>query len=102
MAVATIDTRYNDEACVTTDVMSPNGDGVNDRFMIYCLESTTLPRNELLVFNTWGDEVFRAAPYDNTWEGTYQDEPLPDGTYYYLFRRDGNEEYTKGFFTIYR
>ena len=102
MAVATIDTRYNDEECVTTDVMSPNGDGINDRFMIYCLESTTLPRNELLVFNTWGDEVFRAAPYDNTWEGTYGNEELPDGTYYYLFRRNSSEEYTKGYFTIYR
>ena len=102
MAVATIETRFNDAACVTTDVMSPNGDGVNDNFIVYCIESTTLPQNELLIFNTWGDQVFRAAPYQNDWQGTYNGNDLPDGTYYYLFRRDNASDFAKGFFTIMR
>jgi len=63
--------------------LSPNGDGLNDFFVIrgldFCEHVT------LRVFNRWGNEVYQMHDYDNSWDGTNrQQEPLPQGTYYIL------------------
>ncbi|HRF38557.1 MAG TPA: gliding motility-associated C-terminal domain-containing protein, partial [Saprospiraceae bacterium] len=43
--------------------------------------------NELIIFNRWNDQVFRAAPYLNNWRGVNQSgQELPQGTYYYILR----------------
>ncbi len=61
---------------------SPNGDGINDVFIIEHIE--LWPRNSLTIFNRWGEEVFHAHPYHNDWDGTFGGLDLPDGTYFYL------------------
>ncbi len=100
--MVTVEILYNDEECVTTNLISPNGDGTNDEFTIYCLENGDFPDNEVSIYNQWGDRVFRAAPYMNDWTGTFEGEDLPDGTYFYTFRRDANSEMKKGSLTIFR
>jgi flagellar hook assembly protein FlgD len=42
--------------------------------------------------------VYKAAPYQNEWDGVDQDgQPLPEGTYYYvLLLRDGIKEVIYG------
>ena len=75
--------------------ITPNGDGVNDVFVIEGIEN--YPNNELIIFNRWGAEVFRANGYSNDWDGKSTSdfniwgEDLPTGTYYYLFdtKQDG-------------
>lgn len=81
---------------------SPNGDGINDGFVIPGIEF--FPDNELLLFNRWGNKVREFHGYKNEWTGTNNDgEPLPDGTYYYILRLndDANTTYT-GFVIIHR
>ncbi len=71
------------------DAITPNGDGKNDSFIIPDLEEnpTKYPNNELLILNRWGQVLYQAKPYKNDWEGTnQQNQPLPDGTYYYIMR----------------
>jgi gliding motility-associated-like protein len=82
---------------------SPNDDGVNDIFTIdplYCTSedlATCFPNNELIIFNRWSDVVFKASPYNNTWEG----EGLPEGTYYYIFTADREiKKSEKGYITL--
>ena len=82
---------------------SPNDDGVNDIFTIdplYCTSedlATCFPNNELIIFNRWSDVVFKASPYNNTWEG----EGLPEGTYYYIFTADlETKKSEKGYITL--
>ena len=82
---------------------SPNDDGVNDIFTIdplYCTSedlATCFPNNELIIFNRWSDVVFKASPYNNTWEG----EGLPEGTYYYIFTADlETKKSQKGYITL--
>ena len=78
-----------------------NNDGRNDIFYIDGLE--LFPRNELIVFNRWGNIVFQATPYNNNWDGSYQGKPLPEGTYYYILRTDlGNTKTFKGSIVIIR
>ncbi len=86
------------EAPAVTDPptgISPNGDGINDEFIIPELEENPgkYPKNELVVFNRWGDIVFQAKPYNNDWTGTNQKngKDLPAGTYFYIIRLDIGE-----------
>ncbi|MEO0779652.1 MAG: gliding motility-associated C-terminal domain-containing protein, partial [Bacteroidota bacterium] len=94
-----------DGPCVVPTMITPNDDGANDRLQILCLESGLFPNNELIIFNQWGDRVFEAAPYQNDWDGTLRGEEgrdLPDGTYFFLFKRDQESQAVKGYLTIFR
>ncbi|MCR9173486.1 MAG: gliding motility-associated C-terminal domain-containing protein [bacterium] len=67
---------------------SPNGDNINEIFIIEGLDA--YPDNILTIFNRWGDVVFEAAPYQNNWDGTSSvsgvlfGDKLPPGTYFYI------------------
>ncbi|MFC7523503.1 Calx-beta domain-containing protein [Parapedobacter sp. GCM10030251] len=60
------------------NIFTPNGDGQNDRFEIEGIEG--FDRAEVVVFNRWGNEIYRHNDYDNTWDGA----AIPEGTYYYM------------------
>ncbi len=103
-AVVSIDVSFPGDECVIPTIITPNGDDVNDLLRITCLEEAgAFPNNELIIFNQWGDEVFFAAPYENTWDGTRDGNDLPDGVYYYIFK-NGEEGAAaqKGYITIFR
>ncbi|MBL0129634.1 MAG: gliding motility-associated C-terminal domain-containing protein [Flavobacteriales bacterium] len=80
------------------DAYSPNGDGVNDLFVILNIES--YPDNDIVIFNRWGNKVYEASPYTNQWDGTSQfgsafKEGLPESTYYYVLNLgNGTDAYT--------
>lgn len=64
--------------------LSPNGDGLNDTFVILGIEDHL--QNTFKVFNRWGNLVYNKPNYYNEWGGTSNDgEDLPDGTYFVLF-----------------
>ncbi|WP_422107739.1 DUF7507 domain-containing protein [Winogradskyella sp.] len=87
-----------DPICLTIyNEFSPNGDGVNETFVIDCLER--FPNNKLEVYNRWGNIVYSKNGYLNDWDGTSngravinQSGELPVGTYYYVLDLgDGSE-----------
>jgi adhesin/invasin len=59
-------------------VITPNGDQVNDKFVIRGLE--LYDRVQLSIMNRWGNEVYRSNTYYNEWDG----RGLNEGTYFYL------------------
>lgn len=63
---------------------TPNGDGINEYFYLPCAES--FPENELVILNRWGQELLRTVNYKNDWNGEISNNPLPDGTYYYILQ----------------
>lgn len=68
------------------NAFSPNGDGINDRWMIPGLES--YPQSAVQIFNRNGQIVYQARPYNtNGWDGNYQSTSLPSGAYYYIIER---------------
>lgn len=73
-----------------SEVFTPNGDGINDVFIIPELEERPdeFPKNSLVVINRWGDVVYEAQPYGNDWDGTHYKtgKPVPPGTYFYIAR----------------
>ena len=90
-------------ACRIPNVFTPNGDGVNDAFIIPCLTNTDqFPNNEVTIFNQWGDEVFRGLGYNNSWQGTYNGEDLPTGTYFYVINFGDGTPPSNGYIIIQR
>lgn len=71
---------------------SPNGDDINDTFFIENVEILT--DNELFIYNRWGTQVFAMQNYDNSWTGQFENQDLPDGTYFYLFRPGDGREFS--------
>ncbi|MBP7184615.1 MAG: HYR domain-containing protein, partial [Saprospiraceae bacterium] len=102
VGIVTLDISSDGSVCVIPNVITPNDDQINDELYIPCLENDKNPNNELIIYNQWGDQVFYANPYLNNWKGTYNNKDLPDGTYYYLFKRTTDSTPVKGFITIYR
>lgn len=74
------------------NVLTPNNDGKNDRFVI---DERFVGLLSLRVFNRWGKEVYRSAAYDNSWTPT----GLSSGTYYLIFE-GACLPTTKGILTI--
>lgn len=67
------------------NVITPNGDNKND--VLYFPNIDKFGQNSLKVFNRWGNIVYQKVNYqrdEDRFDGTYQGEPLPPGTYYYL------------------
>lgn len=93
-----------DAACKIPSIITPNNDGVNDLFVVPCLlDRDQFPSSQVLIFNRWGDEVFRSAiPYENDWNGTFDGEPLPAGTYFYIIDFGPDAEQQSGFVIIQR
>lgn len=109
MALVTIQVVRVEDCTKIPNIITPNGDMVNDWLEIPCINSGLYRTNSLVVFNQWGDKVYEAAPYDNdpatAWKGTLNGEPgkdLPDGVYYYIFKPGPNEPVIKGFVEIFR
>ncbi len=88
------------------NAITPNGDGMNDILLIdeLIFDAVDFPQSELIIFNRWGDVVYKASPYNNDWQGTATNgTDLPEGTYYYILRLDIVEgETMKGDITILR
>lgn len=71
------------------EAITPNGDGINDVFIVSpLLESPQdFPECELLVYNRYEQVVWQSGkPYSNNWSGeNIGGQPLPAGTYNYVF-----------------
>lgn len=71
----------------TTNVVTPNGDGINDNVTFPNIE--LFPGSLLQVFNRWGKLVYENASYDNNWSPTEFNE----GTYFYILKRPAGVEH---------
>jgi len=85
---------------------SPNGDGVNDRFVLRNVPTDVTVR--LDVYNRWGNRVYHQDNYQNDWDGRANQgggvatgQTLPDGTYFYQIQLSDGREFTR-FLTIAR
>ena len=82
---------------------SPNADGINDFFVIRGIDH--YPKNKIVFFNRWGDKVFDANPYKNSWDGKATKglhigaDDLLIGTYFYVLDLGDGSPVFKG--TIY-
>jgi gliding motility-associated-like protein len=96
-----------EEAVFVPESFSPNGDGVNDAFVIPGIEG--YPGNTIVIFNRWGGKVFEAAGYNNgsvVWDGSSPDALIsgnsPAGTYFYVLELGDGQEALTGYIYLNR
>ncbi len=83
----------------TADVLTPNGDGINDFWMPVSTNSEA----NIVVIDKIGRVVanFKAADMPHGWDGTYKNKPLPSDSYWYIIKLK-NGKILKGVLTIIR
>lgn len=90
--------------CKAPSIITPNNDGVNDNFVVPCLLDTDrFPNSEVIIFNRWGDEVFRSTrPYQSNWNGIYDGVDLPADTYFFVIDFGDGSDPISGYVLIQR
>ncbi|WP_221411218.1 Calx-beta domain-containing protein [Roseivirga ehrenbergii] len=93
-----------------SQILSPNGDGINDVFILKDIEK--YPENMVSIFNRKGNLVFEIQGYNNNdkaWRGfpntgflTNGDRIVPNGTYFYVVDLKDGERPITGFFVLKR
>jgi len=82
--VKTLDITVGECDLYFPNVITPNGDQMNDIFQFTAKGYTNC---NLTIFNRWGQQVYTSPLTDSFWDGTWNlsGEKVVDGTYYYLF-----------------
>ena len=88
-----------DQTPVISNIMTPNGDGKNDTWIIVNIEN--YPNTEVTILNNQGQKIFESTNYQNDWDGTYNGKPLPDATYYYFLKYPNNDKVYSGAISIF-
>jgi gliding motility-associated-like protein len=82
-------------AVIVPNVITPNGDGMNDVLVFENLEH--FPNNKLVIFNRWGQKLYEKVGYQNDWGG----EEYNDGTYFFILELNNTAKTThKGTFSL--
>ena len=84
------------EDLIVYNAISPNGDGLNDSFLIKGIDK--YPDNTVEIYNRWGVKVYEQKSYnesDKMFRGysdgratVNREEKLPTGTYFYILQYD--------------
>lgn len=61
-------------------IFSPNKDNKNESFKMVTFGPTEI---ELLIYNRWGEMVFKSKDLNFSWDGTYRGKNCPEGVYTY-------------------
>lgn len=93
-------TVVEDDDLQANNVLTPNGDGINDFLTISNMDR--YPNNELKIFDRSGRIVYTAKGYNNQWDGTMNGIPLAEATYYYVIDLGTGKNIKKGFISIVR
>jgi gliding motility-associated-like protein len=89
---------FSDFFTLNANAFSPNGDGINDQWMLPGLDVDTTAIVQ--VYNRYGKMVFQSMAYPKAWDGYFQGSVLPQGTYYYKISSRGGKQVISGAVTL--
>lgn len=88
------------ESCEVPNVITPNGDDVNDVF--YTRYADVYSDVNLIIYNRWGRVVYKTESYQNDWGGERKNgKPVSDGVYFYVMKWDGGTKDQAGTITVF-
>jgi len=82
------------------NTFTPNGDGINDKWVIGGITSYQNP--VVQVYDRNGQLVFRSLGGSTPWDGTYKGKEVPAGNYYYIVDLNVNGMKFTGSVTVIR
>ena len=88
-----------------SQLVTPNGDGINDTWFIGNIDK--YPDNQVAIFDRWGSSIYQAQNYNNSsicWSGNLEGDHsgtggAPSGTYYYQIEISDGRRF-KGFIEL--
>jgi gliding motility-associated-like protein len=83
---------------VANNILTPDGDGQNDLWLIENLSS--YPVNKLIIFDRIGQVIYTKNNYANEWNGLFNGISLPEGTYYYVLSIKNGSSQKSGYITL--
>jgi gliding motility-associated-like protein len=73
------------------NAFSPNNDNINDQFVLN-LNKEDFLEFEFMIFNRWGQRIFKTKEPSITWDGKFKGKELPIGVYpWRMIYRQNNE-----------
>ena len=98
-ASVSVNAKLRDLECLNIpNAFTPDGDGTNDNWVIKSLNEYTECSVE--IFNQWGSMVYKSTGYQTPWDGRFNGEYAPSGTYYFVIKLDENSKEYTGTVTI--
>lgn len=93
--------KVNEHGLYIPNSFTPNGDGLNDRFIIPDFEKYM--NASLGIFNRYGTRIYETNDPKKGWDGTFKGELCPPGSYVWILRTGINLQRTyKGSVTLIR
>jgi gliding motility-associated-like protein len=90
-----------DNCLIMSDVISPNGDLINDFWNIQ--NSNLYPEMEVTIYNRWGQPVWKSGKgYPSPWDGKSDGGELPIDSYHYVIDLHNGSKVMVGDITIVR
>lgn len=94
---------YDNTQLLVPNAFSPNGDGIND---VWLIKAEGLIRlTSVQVFNRYGQAVYKGNNSGTGWDGRMNGSPLSPGTYYWIlqaYQQDGKPIKMNGSVTLLR
>jgi gliding motility-associated-like protein len=94
---------YDYTNLVVPNAFSPNGDGIND---VWLIKAEGLIRSVAVqVFNRYGQTIYKGNPSGMGWDGRLNGSPMTPGTYYWIlqaYQEDGKPIRMNGSVTLLR
>ncbi len=86
----TVAVRYAGRPDVTPvfvpNAFSPNDDGINDRFRAFASAEVTVQSFELMVFDRWGNLMFRTENIEEGWNGVFRERAMDPAVFVWWLR----------------
>ncbi|SDM50281.1 gliding motility-associated C-terminal domain-containing protein [Daejeonella rubra] len=89
---------FSDFFTLNANTFTPNGDGINDQWTLPGLDADNTAMVQ--VYNRYGKLVFESMAYTKAWDGYFQGEVLPQGTYYYKISSRAGKQVLSGAVTL--
>jgi gliding motility-associated-like protein len=68
------------ESLYIPNAFSPNADGINDYFKVYC---TGIIEMDVIIYDRWGVKVYEYNTVEGKWDGWHNGQPSPEDVYVY-------------------
>ena len=78
---------------------TPNGDGYNDTWHVYGINTPNQVNSEVYIFNRYGKLLIQLNPLGGGWDGTYNGAIMPTSDYWFYVKLEDGRLF-KGHFTL--
>ena len=98
-AIHPVVVNVEDAIILPANIFSPNGDGINDTWLIPLIDY--YPDSQIEIFTRNGQSVYKSRGYAPVWDGRSNDGKIvPVGVYYYVIKQNAKQKPISGTVTV--